>query len=107
MVVAGIVLFRLFFLFFSSLHVAPMNGLTSLCLPGYTPLVRQDAPVASAVRKTTVLDVMRRLLQVEHKNSLTHMLTLTSCPLPAPPTLPTLNPPLSHPAQKCYGFCTS
>eukprot|EP00047_Mylnosiga_fluctuans_P005135 m.238648 g.238648 ORF g.238648 m.238648 type:complete len:470 (+) comp13334_c0_seq1:39-1448(+) len=32
-------------------------------MTGYTPLVRQDANVASSVRKTSVLDVMRRLLQ--------------------------------------------
>eukprot|EP00043_Microstomoeca_roanoka_P008585 m.82624 g.82624 ORF g.82624 m.82624 type:complete len:455 (-) comp14308_c1_seq1:19-1383(-) len=35
-------------------------------MTGYTPIVSQDKAATSAIRKTTVLDVMRRLLQ--HKN---------------------------------------
>ena len=34
-------------------------------MTGYTPLVLEDALQATNVRKTTVLDVMRRLTQTE------------------------------------------
>ena len=47
-----------------SLAYQPNSSLTlTNSLTGYTPLVAKDQKVAN-VRKTTVLDVMRRLLQV-------------------------------------------